>query len=272
MTEYDYSPEAYAQMQRTQSRIAHWVDDTGHAAPHFASPFVPRSDVHDNAFYNPRTASPSPASSRSPPPRRPPQRSYSHGYPQPPARESPLRSASVAPHDSVSQVGAAQPQRPAYRSHRSHSHSPTRHSSGHRSRHHSSGGGYVLSPGGTPPHSTPRDTLSNTASRSLCSMGTPSSSRSRSPRRTSSSPGTARCRSSTPNRSPNTPPCPSPTRRSCSASLVARAGSMDGVGASVIRGVAPRGRGGSATHIPRAEGRAFRRGRGAMTAGGRRGG
>ncbi|KAJ6528239.1 hypothetical protein DFH09DRAFT_1186011 [Mycena vulgaris] len=153
MTEYDSSPEAYDQFKRTQNRIAHWVEDTDNCAPQFKSPFVPRSDVQDNAFYNPRSAS----SSRSPHRRSstPPQqhtraRSASHGPPQStqPHVRSPLRSQTisvVSPQDSISQASGPS-HRPAYHSRRSHSHSPTRHTSSHRSRHRS--GGYVIIPGG----------------------------------------------------------------------------------------------------------------------------
>jgi len=154
MTEYDSSPEAYNQFQRTQQRIANWADDTAHCAPQYKSPFVPRSDVQSNTFYNPRSAS----SSRSPPPsghhgRRTPQSTSSHGYP-PPAQanvRSPLRSRTIAvdtvsPNDSISQVSG-----PSHRSghRRARSHSPSRRTSSssrshsHQSRHRS-GTTYVV--------------------------------------------------------------------------------------------------------------------------------
>jgi hypothetical protein len=156
MTEYDYSPQAYNQFQRTQQRIAHWADDTAHCSPQYKSPFAPRSDVQSNAFYNnPRSASssrsphhshsPSPASSHG---RRTPQRSATQAYPPTqPAVRSPLRSQTlhapidlVSPNDSISQVSG-----PSHR--RTRSHSPSRHSSsrGHRS-HHRSPTTYVVSP------------------------------------------------------------------------------------------------------------------------------
>ncbi|KAJ7260495.1 hypothetical protein B0H12DRAFT_1231769 [Mycena haematopus] len=155
MTEYDSSPEAYHQFQRTQQRIAHWADDTAHCASQYKSPFLPRSDVQDNAFYTPRSASPS--SSRSPTPsghhrrdrgRASPHRSNSHGYPPAhptPGVRSPLRSHTIAvdvvsPRDSISQVSG-----PSHHSsrRRAKSHSPTRHhghsssSRSHRSHHRS---------------------------------------------------------------------------------------------------------------------------------------
>ncbi|KAJ7142904.1 hypothetical protein C8R44DRAFT_974392 [Mycena epipterygia] len=162
MTEYDYSPEAYHQFKRTQNRIANWVDDTDQCSPQFKSPFVPRSDVRDNDFYNNRNRSASSSRSRHSSPhsqssqhnyshshsQRPPtQRSNSHGYPQPtqPQVRSPLRAQTISlvtPNDSVSQVTG--PRSPQRHSHRARSHSPTRHSSRHSRR----SGTYVVSPGG----------------------------------------------------------------------------------------------------------------------------
>ncbi|KAJ6457939.1 hypothetical protein C8R45DRAFT_1221713 [Mycena sanguinolenta] len=148
MTEYDSSPEAYHQFQRTQQRISNWADDTAHCASQYKSPFLPRSDVHNN-FYNPRSAS----SSRSPPPsghhsgRSSPHGSNSHGHPSAHKTgvRSPLRSQTisvVSPNDSISQVSG-----PSHRTsrRRAQSHSPTRnHSpssrssrSHHRSHHRS---------------------------------------------------------------------------------------------------------------------------------------
>ncbi|KAJ7614445.1 hypothetical protein FB45DRAFT_1064710 [Roridomyces roridus] len=154
MTEYDYSPAAIEQHKRTQNRIANWRDDADRHSPQFRSPFVPRSDVQDNEFHHPRsssssrrhTPSPSHSSSRSHSSngRRTPQRSQTHHPPptQPHVR-SPLRSATISvvtPNDSISQVGSGGSHR---HHHRSHSSSPTRHSSSHRSR----GTTYVVSPG-----------------------------------------------------------------------------------------------------------------------------
>ncbi|KAJ7479357.1 hypothetical protein B0H11DRAFT_2027095 [Mycena galericulata] len=160
MTEYDASPEAYNQYRRTQVRIAHWVDDTVHSAPHFKSPFLPRSDVQDNEFYNPRSGSPhrhtpSPSHSQSSSHghgRRAPQRSHSQGYgynppPAQPQFRSPLRAQTisvVSPNDSISQASGPTQSHRRRSLHRSHSSSPTRHSS-HRSHRHSSGGAYVVS-------------------------------------------------------------------------------------------------------------------------------
>ncbi|KAJ7458949.1 hypothetical protein FB451DRAFT_1272937 [Mycena latifolia] len=171
MTEYDYSPGAMQQYQRTQQRIAHWADDAAHAAPHFRSPFAPRSESPSgaNEFY--RSSSPSPSSSRSPRHSRAstPQRSHypsSHGQAHTNVR-SPLRAqtinvpvhdSSVGPHDSISQVSGPAPTHRTHR--RAHSHSPSRHTASHPSHHASSrhrsqsrsgrsgGGAYVLSPGG----------------------------------------------------------------------------------------------------------------------------
>ncbi|KAJ7438820.1 hypothetical protein B0H11DRAFT_2103736 [Mycena galericulata] len=161
MTEYDASPEAYNQYRRTQVRIAHWVDDTVHSAPHFKSPFLPRSDVQDNEFYNPRSGSPhrhtpSPSHSQSSSHghgRRAPQRSHSQGYgynppPAQPQFRSPLRAQTisvVSPNDSISQASGPTQSHRRRSLHRSHSSSPTRHSSSHRSHRHSSGGAYVVS-------------------------------------------------------------------------------------------------------------------------------
>ncbi|KAJ7759027.1 hypothetical protein DFH07DRAFT_958173 [Mycena maculata] len=156
MTEYDYSPEAYHQHQRTQNRIAHWVDDTDHCAPLFKSPFIPRSDVQDNEFHHPRSGSasprrhtPSPSHSQSSGHRgrRTPKRSVTyHTQPTQPQISLPLRSHTfslVSPNDSISQVTG-----PSHRRmHRPHSSSPTRHSHTPRSQQHSGGGTYVISPG-----------------------------------------------------------------------------------------------------------------------------
>ncbi|KAJ7201868.1 hypothetical protein GGX14DRAFT_699309 [Mycena pura] len=164
MTEYDYSPEGYRQFQRTQQRIAHWTADTAHAAHQFKSPFLPRSDVQDNEFYNPRSRSGSSSRQHTPSPghshrphsshghhghghghRQMPERSYSSGAVQQapaPFARSPLRSHTIAvsPDDSISQVS----------SRRARSHSPVGRAHGHGDRssrgHYRSGTTYVVSP------------------------------------------------------------------------------------------------------------------------------
>ncbi|KAJ7614429.1 hypothetical protein FB45DRAFT_1064696 [Roridomyces roridus] len=145
MTEYDSSPEALQQHQRTQNRIAHWVDDTEHCAPQFRSPFAPRSDVQDNEFYHSRSRSGSRQHTHPPPGRHGP--SPLHGYAD--ERESDPDSL-VAPNDSISQVDVAAPasRRPHARRLRSHSSSPTRHS--HKSSSHRSGRAYVGGTGSPP--------------------------------------------------------------------------------------------------------------------------
>ncbi|KAJ7086340.1 hypothetical protein B0H15DRAFT_844271 [Mycena belliarum] len=132
MTEYDYSPEGRAQWQRTQDRIAHWVDDTEHCAPQFKSPFVPRSDMQNNESDRPRadSASPSHSSSSSR------QRSSSHAHHT--HVHSPLRSE-TAPQDSRSLTHTHRSHRERDRDQdrgrgRARSHSPSRHTS-HRSSH-----------------------------------------------------------------------------------------------------------------------------------------
>ncbi|KAJ7087983.1 hypothetical protein B0H15DRAFT_841979 [Mycena belliarum] len=148
MTEYDYSPQAYAQMQRTQNRIANWADDTAHCAPQYKSPFAPRSDVQNNFYSGPRAASPLPfpSSSRSAH-RHPPRPSLSHAQGHHPSSShvrSPLRSQTmsvVSPQDSISQVSGP---RSSHRSHRARSHSPPRH------RHRAGTGTYVVSPAASP--------------------------------------------------------------------------------------------------------------------------
>lgn len=44
MTEYDFSPQAYERHLATQTRIAHWVDDTNEHSP--ANPFLPLPGEH----------------------------------------------------------------------------------------------------------------------------------------------------------------------------------------------------------------------------------
>ncbi|KAJ6577675.1 hypothetical protein B0H19DRAFT_1062265 [Mycena capillaripes] len=154
MTEYDNSPAAYASYQRTQRRIANWADDTAQCAPQYKSPFVPRSDVPSNAFYNPKPRSAS--SSRSPTHTPSPPPGHGHSHHRTNVR-SPLRSHTIAvdrdivsPRDSISQVSAPTH---SHRSRRTQSHSPTRHNASSRSRSHRSGHGhggttYIVSPGG----------------------------------------------------------------------------------------------------------------------------
>jgi len=160
MTEYDYSPGAQAEFQRTKQRISNWADDTAQCAPQYKSPFIPRSDVQSNSFY--RASSRSSGHTPSPPPRHrgSPSPSHSHGRPTTQRTHShgsqhvrsPLRSQTidvVSPNDSISQVSGPShrsSQRPSHRSgpsYRSRSHSPTR----HRSHHRSSPAYTVLSPG-----------------------------------------------------------------------------------------------------------------------------
>ncbi|KAJ7304855.1 hypothetical protein DFH08DRAFT_902915 [Mycena albidolilacea] len=150
MTEYDSSPAAYHQFRRTQQRISNWADDTAQCAPQYKSPFIPRSDVQNNAFYNP-----SPSSSRSPT-RRTSQGTSSRGYPSPqPGARAPRRGHTIAvdvvsPHDSISQVsGPSHRSGSGHRSRRTQSHSPHRHSSStsrHRSHHRSPTTAYVTAP------------------------------------------------------------------------------------------------------------------------------
>jgi hypothetical protein len=48
MTEYDWSPEALDAYNKTQIRIARWVDDADAHAHEYKSPFVPPSDSGDS--------------------------------------------------------------------------------------------------------------------------------------------------------------------------------------------------------------------------------
>ncbi|KAF8144362.1 hypothetical protein K438DRAFT_1992910 [Mycena galopus ATCC 62051] len=168
MTEYDSSPAAYQQFHRTQQRITNWADDTAHCASQYKSPFVPRSDVQGNGFYN-NTNSRSISSSRSPTPshrsnshgsHRSNSASRSHGHPvaQTGNVRSPLRSHTIAvdtvsPNDSISQVSGQRSSHRSSHSHRrAHSHSPSRHTaspSRHSSSHQRSSRGpttYVQAP------------------------------------------------------------------------------------------------------------------------------
>ncbi|KAJ7086347.1 hypothetical protein B0H15DRAFT_931420 [Mycena belliarum] len=131
MTEYDDSPEGRAQWQRTQERMAHWVNETGHFAPQFKSPFAPRSDVPQDNEPLAGSASPSHAA-----------HTLIH---------SPLLST-PSPKNSRSPIHAHRSHRERDRDRdrgRARSHSPTRHTSSHRSsrRRSSSRGAYTIVPG-----------------------------------------------------------------------------------------------------------------------------
>ncbi|CAK5262536.1 unnamed protein product [Mycena citricolor] len=164
MSEYDYSPQAAQQYQRTQQRISNWATDTAANSHKYKSPFVPRSDVQDSYHTSSRDRHRSPSTSRhssssrssskSHPKhdRRQPQRSYSHDNHEPVMR-SPLRANTLAtmtlvsPNDSISQVMAPTSRRGHHA--RAQSHSPSRHTStrarNHRRTHTSGGGGgYVV--------------------------------------------------------------------------------------------------------------------------------
>ncbi|KAF7309120.1 hypothetical protein MKEN_01114100 [Mycena kentingensis (nom. inval.)] len=55
MSEYDYSPAAVAQYQRTNQRIANWAQDTAAVSSEYSNPFLQRPEVIDelkaNEFY-----------------------------------------------------------------------------------------------------------------------------------------------------------------------------------------------------------------------------
>ncbi|KAJ7610602.1 hypothetical protein DFH06DRAFT_173869 [Mycena polygramma] len=137
MTEYDYSPGAYAAFQRKQQMCAGWAQETAQCAPQYRSPFVPSSHA----------SSPSPSfpAPRSATPMRPPRSPQSHSQPhsragsRAPRRSHTLGTAFdpgvvVTPRDSVSQVSASHSH-----SRRARSHSPSRR---HHSSHRSSSGGH----------------------------------------------------------------------------------------------------------------------------------
>ncbi|KAJ7194598.1 hypothetical protein GGX14DRAFT_576298 [Mycena pura] len=107
LREYDSSPDGYRQFQRTQQRIAHWTEDTAHAAHQFKSPFLPRSDVQDN---DTRRSHPSHGHNGHGHGRIP-ERSHLSGAVQrvlAPFARSPLRSHTIAvsPDNSISQVAS----------------------------------------------------------------------------------------------------------------------------------------------------------------------
>ncbi|KAJ6461479.1 hypothetical protein C8R47DRAFT_1202423 [Mycena vitilis] len=152
MTEYDYSPGAYAAFQRKQQMCAGWAQETAQCAPQYRSPFVPSSHASSPSSPAPRSSTPmhsprSPHSQSQPHSRagsRAPRRSHTLGTPL----------DAVTPRDSVSQISAPRS--------RARSHSPSRHrhhsssgGHGHRSSHRSGTTTYVVSPTQTPMYSPP---------------------------------------------------------------------------------------------------------------------
>ncbi|KAJ7610599.1 hypothetical protein DFH06DRAFT_64490 [Mycena polygramma] len=156
MTDYDYSPGAYAAFQRKQQMCAGWAQETAQCAPQYRSPFVPSSHASSPSSPAPRSSTPmrsprSPQSQSQPHSRagsRAPRRSHTLGTPL----------DVVTPRDSVSQVSAprsrARSHSPSRRHHSSHRSSSGSH--GHRSNHRSGATTYIVSP--TPTYTSPQYT------------------------------------------------------------------------------------------------------------------